>query len=150
MTYMCLHAEDESCISFRSRDMFFSFFWCRLPTEEQKKSFLNSSIYTLLACKRGTLKYEKYRSYSRFPLTDIRFFVFLKSSSIGRKKIRFWTRLFILYLHAKGAPLNVKSAEVIHVFWKLNTFFMNKFLFTCSRNSKILPTELFKTLNSKV
>ena len=47
----------------------FSCFWCRLPTEEQKKWFLNSSIYTLLACKRGSLKCEKCRSYSRFPKT---------------------------------------------------------------------------------
>ena len=83
----------------------FSCFWCRLPTEEQKKSILNSSIYTLLACKRGSLKYEKYRSYSRFPLTDIRFFVFLKSSSIGRKK-KLVSELVYLYFTCmqKGLP----------------------------------------------
>ena len=66
MTYMCLLAEDESCISFQSRDTFFGVF-------------------------------------------DV---VFQRKN----KKNRFWTRLYILYLHAKGAPLNMKNAEVINVF----------------------------------
>ena len=51
------------------------------------------------------------------------FWVFKVVFHRKKKKTRFWIRLFILYLHAKGAPLNVKNAEVINVFRKLNTFF---------------------------
>ena len=96
----------------------FSFFWCRLPTEEQKKSFLNSSIYTLLACKRGTLKYEKYRSYSRFPLTDIRFFVFLKSSSIVRKKNSFLNSSIYTLLACKRGSLKCEKCRSYSRFLK--------------------------------